>query len=76
MLKKLVIFIVYFHYQLKNHAIIADKYGVETKIFAMDFGKGNPEDFNKVSEIINSIPVGVLGKERKKKEEKRVLSDL
>ncbi|CEJ00591.1 Putative Very-long-chain 3-oxoacyl-CoA reductase [Rhizopus microsporus] len=39
---------------------IADKYGVETKIFAMDFGKGNPEDFNKVSEIINSIPVGIL----------------
>jgi hypothetical protein len=40
----------------------------------MDFGKGNPEDFNKVSEIINSIPVGVLGKERKKEKRRKTRS--
>ncbi|KAG1050959.1 hypothetical protein G6F43_006805 [Rhizopus delemar] len=39
---------------------IASQYGVETKCFAMDFTKGNPEDFSKVGEILNSIRVGVL----------------
>lgn len=43
--------------------MIASQYGVETKCFAMDFTKGNPEDFSKVDEILNSIRVGVLGKE-------------
>lgn len=39
---------------------IAEQYGVETKTFAMDFTKGDPEDFKKVGEIIDSIRVGVL----------------
>lgn len=43
---------------------IASQYGVETKCFAMDFTKGNPEDFSKVGDILNSIRVGVLGKDR------------
>ncbi len=30
----------------------------------MDFTKGNPEDFSKVGDILNSIRVGVLGKDR------------
>ncbi|CAO3608328.1 unnamed protein product [Mucor hiemalis] len=39
---------------------ISEQYGVETKTFAMDFTKGDPEDFKKVGEIIDSIRVGVL----------------
>ncbi|KAI9481589.1 MAG: hypothetical protein EXX96DRAFT_567323 [Benjaminiella poitrasii] len=39
---------------------ISQQYGVETKTFAMDFTKGDPEDFKKVGEIIDSIRVGVL----------------
>lgn len=40
--------------------ILAEQYGVETKTFAMDFTKGDAEDFKKVGEIIDSIRVGVL----------------
>ncbi|KAI9336683.1 hypothetical protein BD770DRAFT_431994 [Pilaira anomala] len=39
---------------------ISEQFGVETKTFAMDFTKGDAEDFKKVGEIINSIRVGVL----------------
>ncbi|KAI8995041.1 hypothetical protein BDB01DRAFT_847023 [Pilobolus umbonatus] len=39
---------------------IAQQYGVETKTYAMDFIKGDPEDFKQVGEIIDSIRVGVL----------------
>lgn len=39
---------------------LAEQYGVETKTFAMDFTKGDTEDFNKVKDIIDSIRVGVL----------------
>lgn len=43
-----------------NFFIIAEQFGVETKTFAMDFTKGDAEDFKKVGEIIDSIKVGVL----------------
>ncbi|CEP18851.1 hypothetical protein [Parasitella parasitica] len=39
---------------------ISEQYGVETKTFAMDFTKGDDEDFRKVGEIMDSIRVGVL----------------
>lgn len=39
---------------------ISEQFGVETKTFAMDFTKGDAEDFKKVGEIIDSIRVGVL----------------
>lgn len=39
---------------------IAEAYGVETKTFAMDFTKGDAEDFKNVGTIIDSIRVGVL----------------
>ncbi|RCI04463.1 hypothetical protein CU098_010082 [Rhizopus stolonifer] len=43
-----------------NVFLISPQYGVETKTFAMDFTKGNAEDFKKVGEIVDSIKVGVL----------------
>jgi 17beta-estradiol 17-dehydrogenase / very-long-chain 3-oxoacyl-CoA reductase len=45
---------------LLNWINVAETYGVETKTFAMDFTKGDAEDFKKVGSIINSIRVGVL----------------
>ncbi|KAI9244935.1 hypothetical protein BY458DRAFT_567270 [Sporodiniella umbellata] len=36
------------------------QYGVKTKTFAMDFTKGDAEDFKKVGSIIDTIDVGVL----------------
>ncbi|CAO0791850.1 unnamed protein product [Mucor circinelloides] len=39
---------------------ITEQYGVETKTFAMDFTKGDAEDFKKVGDIVDSIRVGVL----------------
>ncbi|KAI8967617.1 hypothetical protein BDF20DRAFT_900311 [Mycotypha africana] len=39
---------------------ISDKYGVETKIYAMDFTKGDALDFNNLSTQLNAIRVGVL----------------
>ncbi|KAI8091023.1 uncharacterized protein B0P05DRAFT_528434 [Gilbertella persicaria] len=39
---------------------IAEQYGVETKTLAMDFTKGDPEDFKRVGETLGSIRVGVL----------------
>ncbi|GAB5586918.1 hypothetical protein Unana1_01818 [Umbelopsis nana] len=35
-------------------------HGVQTKIYAMDFTKGNPTDYSNLGQIINSIEVGVL----------------
>ncbi|KAI9023522.1 hypothetical protein CLU79DRAFT_748925 [Phycomyces nitens] len=39
---------------------LSQQYGVETKTFAMDFTKGDANDFAKLGEIINGIRVGVL----------------
>ncbi|KAG0169324.1 hypothetical protein DFQ28_010301 [Apophysomyces sp. BC1034] len=39
---------------------LSQKYGVETKTYAMDFTKGDDRDFARLDEIINSVRVGVL----------------
>ncbi|CDS09620.1 hypothetical protein LRAMOSA10980 [Lichtheimia ramosa] len=39
---------------------IADKYGVETKTYAMDFTKGDQNDFAQLGQMMNDIRVGVL----------------
>ncbi|KAI8369888.1 hypothetical protein EDC96DRAFT_552576 [Choanephora cucurbitarum] len=39
---------------------ISGQYGVETKTFAMDFTKGDAEDFKKVGQILDTIRVGAL----------------
>ncbi|CAO3607661.1 unnamed protein product [Cunninghamella blakesleeana] len=39
---------------------ISDEYGVETKIFAMDFTKGDEQDYFKLGELLETIEVGVL----------------
>ncbi|KAI9317713.1 hypothetical protein BX666DRAFT_1940132 [Dichotomocladium elegans] len=39
---------------------IANKYGVETKTYAMDFTKGDEQDFSNVGQLMNNIQVGVL----------------
>lgn len=42
------------------HACVADKYGVETKTYAMDFTKGDQNDFAQLGQMMNDIRVGVL----------------
>ncbi|KAI9306314.1 hypothetical protein BJ944DRAFT_199554 [Cunninghamella echinulata] len=39
---------------------ISDEYGVETQIYAMDFTKGDEQDFFKLGELLEKIEVGVL----------------
>lgn len=39
---------------------VEEKYGVQTKTFAMDFTKGDDRTFARLGEIINSVRVGVL----------------
>ncbi|KAI8890989.1 NAD(P)-binding protein [Backusella circina FSU 941] len=39
---------------------ISSQFGVETKTYAMDFTKGDAQDFKNVGEIIDTIKVGVL----------------
>ncbi|CDH49913.1 3-ketoacyl-reductase [Lichtheimia corymbifera JMRC:FSU:9682] len=39
---------------------IVDKYGVETKTYAMDFTKGDQNDFAQLGQMMNEIRVGVL----------------
>ncbi|KAI8139359.1 hypothetical protein BJV82DRAFT_521873 [Fennellomyces sp. T-0311] len=39
---------------------VGDKYGVETKTYAMDFTKGDSQDFARLGDIIGSIRVGAL----------------
>ncbi|RHZ76673.1 hypothetical protein Glove_194g19 [Diversispora epigaea] len=39
---------------------IEKKYQVDTKLYAMDFCKGDPKDYEKIKEIISTIEVGVL----------------
>ncbi|KAI9244695.1 hypothetical protein BDA99DRAFT_528878 [Phascolomyces articulosus] len=39
---------------------IADQYGVETKTYAMDFTKGDNEDFARLGDMMSTIRVGVL----------------
>jgi 17beta-estradiol 17-dehydrogenase / very-long-chain 3-oxoacyl-CoA reductase len=42
--------------------LVASQFGVETKTYAMDFTKGDAQDFKNVGGIIDTIKVGVLGK--------------
>lgn len=39
---------------------IASEYGVETKIFAMDFTKGDAQDFRQLGELMATLDIGVL----------------
>ncbi|CAG8439599.1 6478_t:CDS:2 [Diversispora eburnea] len=39
---------------------IEKRYQVDTKLYAMDFCKGDPKDYEKIKEIISTIEVGVL----------------
>ncbi|KAL0084904.1 hypothetical protein J3Q64DRAFT_1744537 [Phycomyces blakesleeanus] len=39
---------------------LSQQYGVETKTFAMDFTKGDANDFAKLGEVISGLRVGVL----------------
>ncbi|CAO3586840.1 unnamed protein product [Absidia cylindrospora] len=39
---------------------IASEYGIETKIFAMDFTKGDAQDFTQLGQIMSTLDVGVL----------------
>ncbi|KAI8373855.1 hypothetical protein BD560DRAFT_454031 [Blakeslea trispora] len=39
---------------------ISEQFGVETKTFAMDFTKGDAEDYKRVGQILDTIRVGAL----------------
>src|SRR5689334_4631856 len=39
---------------------IGSKYQVESKIYAMDFSKGDKKDFENIKELIEELDVGVL----------------